>query len=215
MTGASCAEHVRHAATQEANCPAEAPEPGGIGNRRAGPGNVLDLHEVRANGSDSLEIQGDLAHRMVGDGRATASIEILGQKDVFGRLHGVLEQAMDEDHVHADEIPSSLDGLGRNLADVRYELQLQAARLRATGAGAHVEFDQPPLDVEGKRKQRVTVSAEDTFEPAWSPDGKTIAYSEGGAIYVTDAAGKAAKRITDETNNDSSPAWSPVPAPTG
>ena len=56
---------------------------------------------------------------------------------------------MDEDHVHADKIPPSLDGLGRNLANVRNELQLQATRLRATGAGAQVELDQPPLDVEG------------------------------------------------------------------
>ena len=88
-------------------------------------------------------------HRVVGDGCAPASVEILGQKDVLGGLHGVLEQAMDEDHVHADEVPPSLDHLNRYLADVRDELQLQGARLRAAGAGAHVELDQPPLGVEG------------------------------------------------------------------
>ena len=88
-------------------------------------------------------------HRVVGGGRAPASVEILGQKDVLRRLHGVLEQAMDEDHIQADEVPPSLDRLDRYLANVRDELQLQATRLRATGAGAQVELDQPPLDVEG------------------------------------------------------------------
>src|SRR3954454_3110939 len=56
---------------------------------------------------------------------------------------------MDEDHVHADELPLSLDLLGCDLSDVRDELQLQALRLGATRAGAQVELDQSPLGVEG------------------------------------------------------------------
>lgn len=55
--GASHTEHVRQAATEDAKCRAEAPEPGGIGDGTEGPGDVLYLHEVRANGSDSLDIQ--------------------------------------------------------------------------------------------------------------------------------------------------------------
>ena len=77
------------------------------------------------------------------------------------------------------------------------------------------QFDIDTIGVNGSGRQRVTASAEDTFEPTWSRDGKTIAYSEEGAIYVTDAAGAATRRITDETNNDSSPAWRPGPAPAG
>ena len=49
-------------------------------------------------------------------------------------------------------IPTSvlplLDGLGRDLADVRNELQLQVVRLSATVARAEVRRDIPPLDVE-------------------------------------------------------------------
>ena len=114
-----------------------------------GPGEVLDLHKVGAHGSDSLEVLRDLMHRVLGRRRAAAPVEILGDEDVLGHLHRVLEQAMDEDHVDADELSPSLDLLDCHLADVGDELQLQVARLSATVAGAQVELDQPPLHVEG------------------------------------------------------------------
>ncbi|CAN5120714.1 hypothetical protein BH09ACT13_BH09ACT13_10620 [soil metagenome] len=81
----------------------------------------------------------------------------------------------------------------------------------ATNVG-DTQFDIYTIGVDGKGLRRLTVSKDDTFEPSWSPDGTTIAYSEGGAIYLTDAAGEAADRITDGANNDSSPVWNPVPA---
>ena len=74
------------------------------------------------------------------------------------------------------------------------------------------QLDIYTIGVDGKGLRRLTVSKDETFEPSWSPDGTTIAYSEGGSIYLTDAAGKAADRITDGANNDSSPVWNPVPA---
>ena len=84
-----------------------------------------------------------------GASRARAAVERLGEQDVLRHLHGVLEQAVDVDHVHADEVPAAPDRLDRDLPDVRHELQLQVARARAAPAGAHVELDEPPLGVEG------------------------------------------------------------------
>ena len=118
-------QHVGQAAAEDAKRLTEAPEPGGSGNRIEGPGEVADLHEVRLHGPDALEVLRDLMHRRARAGRATAAVGVLGEQDVLGRLHRVLEQAMDEDHVDADELSPALDLLGRDLADVRDELQLQ------------------------------------------------------------------------------------------
>jgi hypothetical protein len=50
------AHHVRQAAADEANGPAEASEQRGSRLRREGVIEVLHVHEVRANGADSLEV---------------------------------------------------------------------------------------------------------------------------------------------------------------
>ena len=84
----------------------------------------------------------------VGQCCVTGSVKLLGEKDVLGDLNRVLEQPVDVDDVDPDECLPLLDGLGRDLADVRNELQLQVVRLGATVARAEVRRDIPPLDVE-------------------------------------------------------------------
>jgi RNA polymerase sigma factor (sigma-70 family) len=86
-------------------------------------------------------------------------------------------------------------------------------------------------DADGKETRRVTVTGDDSayrmptadgsFEPAWSSDGKRIAFCRrtGGAIerllYVMDADGKNVKRLTDknvdgrDAAGDERPVWSP------
>ena len=115
-TRASRAELVLQAPAEDGNRLADAPERGGIRHRSEGPGEVLDLYEVGAHRSDSLEVLRDLVHRVVGRRGAAAPVEVLGEKDVLGHLHRVLKQAMDEDHVHADELSPSLDLLDCDLA---------------------------------------------------------------------------------------------------
>jgi len=50
---------------------------------------------------------------------------------------------------------------------------------------------------------------DDGGTPAWSPDGKQIAYSEQGDIYVMDADGSNSRRITPTPGADYAPVWSP------
>jgi len=102
-TPAPQAQHVRQAAAGETSRPAEASEPGGIRRRRDWAREVLDVHVVRANGSDSLEVLRDLVHGIEQRG-VTRPVELLREKDVLGDLNGVLQQPMDE----ATSIPTRL-----------------------------------------------------------------------------------------------------------
>jgi TolB protein len=52
--------------------------------------------------------------------------------------------------------------------------------------------------------------AKDASEPAWSPDGRQIAFSGGPGrdIYVADPDGSSALKLTDETGSANYPDWS-------
>jgi Tol biopolymer transport system component len=56
--------------------------------------------------------------------------------------------------------------------------------------------------------RRETKSAIDTIDPAWSPNGKEIAFSRDGAIWTVDRAGH--QRQITSGGNDSNPVWRPV-----
>lgn len=45
--------------------------------------------------------------------------------------------------------------------------------------------------------------------PRWSPDGRKLAFSAGGDLYVVDVATDAVQRVTEDAFSNSSPAWSP------
>src|SRR6478735_9403358 len=127
----------------------DAAGPRWIRKRRERRGYLGDVNEEGLHSSDALEVLRDLVHRKVGGDGATAAEELVGDEDVLRHLDGVLEQAVDVDHIHADELLSALDGLASDFPDVRDELQFQAAGLRAALAGADVELDKPTLRVEG------------------------------------------------------------------
>ena len=46
-------------------------------------------------------------------------------------------------------------------------------------------------------------------EARWSPDGKRVAYIEGGQLWVADASGGTRKQLTDLNGGASGPVWSP------
>src|SRR5229473_3031682 len=47
------------------------------------------------------------------------------------------------------------------------------------------------------------------FQPAWSPDGKKIAFTSMGEVYVMNADGSNPTRLTNDPAGGSAPAWSP------
>ena len=72
------------------------------------------------------------------------------------------------------------------------------------------------MDGDGRNQRRVTVDPAEDFLPAWSPDGRKIAFVSNRTnrnkhikqIWVIDADGKNPIRLTDGLG-DSNPDWSP------
>jgi TolB protein len=67
------------------------------------------------------------------------------------------------------------------------------------------------VGLDGRDIRTVIPTANDNFEPSWSPDGSKIAYMESGAIFAVELGGGDVEKLTDNENNDSSPAWNPQP----
>ena len=69
------------------------------------------------------------------------------------------------------------------------------------------------LDLPGGKPRRVTTGNAREFQPAWSPDGKTIAYvtwsNEGGQLWKVPAAGGTPLQLSKSAGVYSNPAWSP------
>jgi TolB protein len=69
------------------------------------------------------------------------------------------------------------------------------------------------MNADGSGLQRLTNHAAADTQPAWSPDGSTIAFNSdrdgNSEIYLMNADGSAQTRITDNPSEDSDPAWQP------
>src|SRR5579863_3270115 len=69
------------------------------------------------------------------------------------------------------------------------------------------------LDLPGGKPQRVTSGNAREFQPAWSPDGKSIAYvtwsNEGGQLWKIAASGGTSVQLSKSAGVYSNPAWSP------
>jgi Tol biopolymer transport system component len=69
------------------------------------------------------------------------------------------------------------------------------------------------LDLPSGKPQRLTTGNAHEFQPAWSPDGNSIAYvtwsSEGGQLWKAAASGGTPQQLSKSLGVYSNPAWSP------
>ena len=73
------------------------------------------------------------------------------------------------------------------------------------------------MDTDGGNQIQLTNNTSSDYEPAWSPDGRRIAFASTPdvaepwdfEIFVMDADGRNQTQLTNNTSLDSSPAWSP------
>jgi Tol biopolymer transport system component len=66
------------------------------------------------------------------------------------------------------------------------------------------------MEADGTGTRRLTNSRAEDAHPAWSPNGRLIAFERAGAIYTVRAAGGAVHRLTRGLGGDAAdPAWGP------
>ena len=93
------------------------------------------------------------------------------------------------------------------------EWSADGRRLVYVGASAGADPRNTDLyfaDADGSNARRLTTTGS-ARRPAWSPDGREIAFDSGGEreIYVVAAAGGAPRQLTASLRDDLGPTWSP------
>jgi TolB protein len=86
------------------------------------------------------------------------------------------------------------------------------------GANPEQDMEVWVMGSDGSSPTQLTHNAAHDEGPAWSPDGRLLAYTSGpddqhGDIHVMTAAGRELRRLTSYANADESPDWQAIPAP--
>ncbi|HLV77528.1 MAG TPA: Tol-Pal system beta propeller repeat protein TolB [Marinobacter sp.] len=114
----------------------------------------------------------------------------------------------------------SIRSLAHHISDRVYEaitgepgvFSTKLAYVTVTGSGDQTRYRLQVSDVDGKRAQVRLESREPILSPAWSPDGKRLAYVsfETGkpAIYVHELSSGQRDKVADFSGLNSAPAWS-------
>jgi TolB protein len=164
---------------------------------------TVDLPTWRAGGADAL-VAGSLSR--LADGRydlryklwdTVRGTQLLGQSKVA--LAADLRLAA---HRVADEIQEALTGQ-RGVFATRIAYVVRSGKRFAL----HV------ADADGEGGHVALASLEPIISPAWSPDGKHLAYvsfeTQKAVVWVQDTASGARSMVANFRGSNSAPAWSP------
>jgi TolB protein len=114
-----------------------------------------------------------------------------------------------------------LRGVAHQIADKVYEkitgvrgaFWTRIAYITAVGLGDHTTYSLIVADSDGYNPQVVARSRESLLSPAWSPDGRKLAYvsfeSGNSNIYVQDITTGSRQLVSARKGINGAPAWSP------
>ncbi|MDY7117201.1 Tol-Pal system beta propeller repeat protein TolB [Halomonas sp. SSL-5] len=134
-------------------------------------------------------------------------MDVSGEKRMLGEV------------VTAD--PGELRGAGHYISDqifeaitgIRGAFSTRIAYVTSQGVGDDMQFALYVADADGHNSQQVLSSREPILSPAWSPDGRKLAYvsfeTERPAIYVQELGSGKRARISSFQGLNGAPAWSP------
>ncbi|WP_416140678.1 Tol-Pal system beta propeller repeat protein TolB [Halomonas sp. HK25] len=109
-------------------------------------------------------------------------------------------------HYISDQIFEAITG-------IRGAFATRIAYVTAQGVGDNMQFTLYVADADGRNSQQVLSSREPILSPAWSPDGRRLAYvsfeTERPAIYLQDLNSGQRVRATSFQGINGAPAWSP------
>jgi TolB protein len=116
---------------------------------------------------------------------------------------------------------TGLRDVGHQIADLVYEkitgvrgaFWTRIAYITSTGTGANIQYSLMVADSDGFNPQTVVRSREPLLSPAWSPDGKKLAYVSfergNSSIYIQEISTGAREVVSSSKGINGAPAFSP------
>lgn len=105
------------------------------------------------------------------------------------------------------------DVIYKALTGERGVFNTRVAYVTVSGSGKNREYHLHIADTDGQDPQSVISSPEPIMSPAWSPDGKRIAYvsfeDKTSAIFVQDLMSGERQKVSEAPGINGAPAWSP------
>lgn len=131
-----------------------------------------------------------------------------------GRAERLLGLAMTaRSNAMRDVAHQMADAIYEKITGVRGAFWTRIAYVTATGLGDNIRYALMVADSDGYNPQTIVRSAEPLLSPAWSPDGRKLAYVSfergNSAIFVQDIHSGARELVTSFRGVNASPSFSP------